>query len=345
MYDFTGCECPVCHQHFRLDDDLVVCPDCGAPYHRACYEKAGRCVFAARHGADFTWEPAREPKKAPQEVVCATCGTPNPAGNHYCKNCGVPLQAQPHGGNAQPGTGSPQTPPAHSAPNAANAPGSGFDYSRLYGNTYTPPMASPFAGHDFLPSIDPNETMDGIPAAEWAAYIGPSSRIYLLIFKQMQELQRKISFSFSALIFGPFYFFYRKAWKPAFLFTGLMFLVSIPSMLYALQLTGSTLTAGISSAVLSGLTAAAGVLDFSIMFFRGLYGFYLYKRSAEAHIRRIQKECPDAQRRSYILSAQGGTSIAAVLLAFLGIAVVSYALFLPFIGPNISALYSAFGLG
>ena len=333
MYDFTGCECPVCHQRFRPDDDMVVCPDCGAPYHRACYEKAGRCVFYARHGGGFAWEPAEPPRAHIRETVCPACGTSNPAENRYCKNCGAPLSAQsrPEAGRSAGDAAGPQ-----------NA--SGFDYSRLYGSAYTPPVVSPFAGDDFLPSIDPNEVMDGIPAAEWAAYIGPSSRVYLLIFKQMEELRRKISFSFSAMLFGPFYFFYRKAWKPALIFTGLMFLVSVPSLLYVLSLTGSSLTAGMDTAILSGLSAAAGVLDFAITVFRGLYGFYFYKRSAEDRIRRIQQAYPDARKRSFVLSAQGGTSVAAVLLAFVVIAAIGYASILPFLGPNLSALYSAAGL-
>ena len=41
----------------RLRDDIVVCPDCGAPYHRACYEKQGGCVYADKHGTGFEWTP------------------------------------------------------------------------------------------------------------------------------------------------------------------------------------------------------------------------------------------------------------------------------------------------
>ena len=33
-----------CGKPLTLQDDIVVCPDCGAPYHRDCYEKLGRCI-------------------------------------------------------------------------------------------------------------------------------------------------------------------------------------------------------------------------------------------------------------------------------------------------------------
>ena len=44
MMDLSGIPCPVGGKPFTKDDDIVVCPVCGAPYHRACYQEAGHCV-------------------------------------------------------------------------------------------------------------------------------------------------------------------------------------------------------------------------------------------------------------------------------------------------------------
>ena len=52
--DYTGLKCPVCGKPFTSDDDIVVCPECGAPYHRACYQQAGHCIFQEKH-----WNPGR----------------------------------------------------------------------------------------------------------------------------------------------------------------------------------------------------------------------------------------------------------------------------------------------
>ena len=60
--------------------------------------------------------------------------------------------------------------------------------------------------------------MDGIPCKDWADFIGPASPAYLSAYCRMQLSHTKTSMSFSAMLFGPFYFFYRKAWKPAFAF-------------------------------------------------------------------------------------------------------------------------------
>ena len=57
--------------------------------------------------------------------------------------------------------------------------------------------------------------MDGIARQDWLDYIGPAAPAYLAAYSRMQLQKSKVSMSFSALLFGPFYFFYRKAWKPA----------------------------------------------------------------------------------------------------------------------------------
>ena len=41
--DFYKYKCPVCNKQFKESDDIVVCPDCGAPHHRECWEKEGKC--------------------------------------------------------------------------------------------------------------------------------------------------------------------------------------------------------------------------------------------------------------------------------------------------------------
>ena len=46
MPKYYGCPCEGCSKPLTLQDDIVVCPDCGAPYHRDCYEKLGRCIHS-----------------------------------------------------------------------------------------------------------------------------------------------------------------------------------------------------------------------------------------------------------------------------------------------------------
>ena len=45
------------NRHFTDEDDIVVCPDCGTPYHRACWQKVGACMHKSEHAAGFEWQP------------------------------------------------------------------------------------------------------------------------------------------------------------------------------------------------------------------------------------------------------------------------------------------------
>ena len=41
--------CPVCGKQFQPGDDIVTCPECGTPHHRACYRELGHCAHQALH--------------------------------------------------------------------------------------------------------------------------------------------------------------------------------------------------------------------------------------------------------------------------------------------------------
>lgn len=323
MYDFAGCQCPVCHRIFKEEDDLVVCPDCGAPYHRACYQQQGHCSYSAMHGAAFEWQPPQP--AAEREVACANCGAMNDAKNGYCKSCGAPMSAS--GGEPQYSAAANRE-QAHSR---RPQDGQSFRYEELY--------RAKAAGASTPPSVDPNETMEGIPAAEWASYIGPSSWAYLNIFKQMELLQKKVAVSFSAFLFGPYYFFYRKAWKPALAVFAATVLLRVPTYLWAMILTESTLAAGFNQNVILNLLYGSSVLTFVLRLCCGLFGFYLYKKDSARRIQKIRTQFADPQKRAFVLSAQGGTSILAVVLAFGALYLIG-GMFSFLMGPNLDALYA-----
>ena len=103
MNDYVGCVCSVCNKPFAAGDDIVVCPECGTPYHRACYQAAGGCVHEAQHAEGYAWQPQQHAQQAggPQGQpaggaprVCPACGVQNRPGALFCENCGTPLSAR-----------------------------------------------------------------------------------------------------------------------------------------------------------------------------------------------------------------------------------------------------------
>ena len=153
----------------------------------------------------------------------------------------------------------------------------------------------------------------------------------------MQLSHTKSSMSFSAMLFGPVYFFYRKAWKPAFGFLAAELVVALPTLLSMMQATGSPLTAGISSTAIVVLSRIMTVFSFALVMLRTLYAKWLYRKSAAERIRRVRAEFPDAAQRRAVLSAQGGTSWAAVLGCLVLLMVIGSA-FTLLLGPNVDAL-------
>lgn len=67
--NFTGKICDGCRKPFEDGDDIVVCPVCGTPQHRSCYEKNHHCVNEYLHSPDFTWTCPEDEKKAEEPTL------------------------------------------------------------------------------------------------------------------------------------------------------------------------------------------------------------------------------------------------------------------------------------
>ncbi len=55
MNRFENKLCPVCRARFTDKADVVVCPICGTPHHRVCYEIKGECSLNELHESGFVW--------------------------------------------------------------------------------------------------------------------------------------------------------------------------------------------------------------------------------------------------------------------------------------------------
>ncbi len=336
MANYKGTHCPVCNEVFAEGDDIVVCPDCGTPYHRACWFKTGVCVHEDLHGTGFEWKPDAVPG-VDDTCVCPNCGTPNPASGRYCNHCGVPLptagDTRPHA-DAQGPIYARQDPPIpHTAQSGASA-GSKTDSSRT----------DAFGGM-FRRELGPDDPIDGIKARDWASYLGGSSLYYLVQFLRMDETRRKTSVSFAAFFLGPVYFFYRKMWKAGILFAVLTLGLAFPTVLALLQAAGSPLVAGMDLGWLSTASYVCAFLNWAQMFVRSLFALYWYKKESARRIREICDRMPEGQERSDALILRGGTSLVAVviyLLVYLALVIGLYWLMGPGRDAAVNALMSAF---
>lgn len=304
MADYKGEVCAVCAEKFKDRDDIVVCPECGTPYHRACWAKVGHCVHEAAHDVGFEWQPAaRAAGHDNGEVICPNCGTPNAPGAKQCSHCGVPLPAPEdktdtrpiyaRGGDAYPDPAAP-------------------------GPQSQPRMAAYAAGQDggiYRRELGPDDTIDGIKARDWSRYVGASSPFYLMQFFRMSLTKRRIGACFSAFLFGPVYFFYRKMYAEGIRFALLLLALEIPSVLALLAGAGVAPVAGWDmSAWLPALTEVCYIASWVVRVLMGMFAVYWYKQSAARHIKAIYEQIPEGPDRAEALTFTGGTSLPAAMV-------------------------------
>lgn len=293
MIDYKNCKCSVCHQPLGEHDDIVVCPECGAPYHRACYERVGQCVYADRHGAAFSFADTEEGGKS-RTVACPACGAQNGPDHIFCERCGAPLRPVRRGqeAGAGPGVQRPAGMPAGQGPGAgpyaaAGAAGGGYRLAAEY---------------------------DGIAAKDWAVYIGQSATYYLYQFDRMDARGRKASVCWSALLFAPMYFCFRRMWGWGMAALAASVLFSVPNFLAMFQALGMPIGNVLSPAALEMLSTVCWVLQWAVSVAFSLFAFYLYRRHAVRRITAMRQASASEAEFQALLQRKGGPTAWGVVL-------------------------------
>ena len=66
MFRYEGARCAVCGEKLNDGEDIVVWPECGAPQHRDCGKKNGKCGSSDMHGQGV-WPFAKETEETVEE--------------------------------------------------------------------------------------------------------------------------------------------------------------------------------------------------------------------------------------------------------------------------------------
>lgn len=223
MTDYVGLKCPVCGKTFTAEDDIVVCPICGAPYHRHCYAEVGKCVYEDKHGTPDAWNPPGKNGEAGNQGKtkrCPRCGSFNSDEALFCEHCGQSLsENRPNG----PGTAPPYpNGPMNDAPFGGSQPGNA-----------PPPYGTngfPFGPPPFYAAGAPgaNETIDDIPVGDIARFVQSNTPYYLTVFMNLKRFGKN-RFNFCAFLFPGVWMLYRKLYKAGSIVTAVMFGLYIAS--------------------------------------------------------------------------------------------------------------------
>ncbi len=212
--DFKNQRCDGCSRRFTGDDDIVFCPVCGTPQHRACYEAHGHCVNEDKHDSGFVWQPEELPQSKADAALapCPVCGFENRSDARLCIHCGTPLT----------GAAPAQVPPPSPQQTRdlfydVSCP-DGFeldDDERAQLEALLNQRAAIAA-----PGMQPEqeqEQLDGHPIKQVMTFIGSNALKYLQKFRKLEH-GSKLGWNWAAFFLSPYWFFYRKLYRPGIVF-------------------------------------------------------------------------------------------------------------------------------
>lgn len=273
-----GQTCPVCHAYLFDEDDVVYCPICGAPHHRACYQAIGHCAYEDKHDTDEGYhrpapadaeQPPQDAKQtADVQERCRRCGRPLDATANVCPYCGLPRQDAPF-----------------------------------------PPGGAPFGMHvDLLGGVPPETRIEDATAEEVRRFTLLNSQRYVPKFAALSG-KKRLSWNWAAFLLPHGWFFFRKMYRSGVLVMLLHIAATVCTfpLLLALEAFAAANQGGgaleIANFLMRNLGqigafplvmyAVGGVLDLLLRIFCGLFGDSIYRSFTLSRIREIKEEQPD----------------------------------------------------
>lgn len=191
MFLYENDICPVCSKRFEKGDDIVTCPECGTPHHRECYKDFGGCKNRSLHGTDFVY------KRGSASSALKTDRS---------------IKYSPFL------TESPVEEDEYYRPENDE----GIEYNEIDENAAETVEAVP-ENHTYEEAVD---EIDGVKTEDLTSVVAVNAVKFLPKFKR----NKRFNWNWSALIFGPYYLFFRKMYVQGAVFMaldyGIQFLIS-----------------------------------------------------------------------------------------------------------------------
>ncbi|MCH5320227.1 MAG: DUF2628 domain-containing protein [Eubacterium sp.] len=194
-------KCPVCDRNFTDEDDIVICPHCATPHHRECYKALGHCFNRDKHseGFDYTAEKTDEADSTVNENTQYYQPPVKESSKTVCSQCGAEI--------------------SNGAPFCSQC---GARQSNAQYKEYSPLNEFGFNNTTQQRYENDTQTIDGKSIADVAAVVRTNTEKFIPKFLE----NKKVSWNWSAFIFGPYYLLYRKMYKQGIVFLALSLITS-----------------------------------------------------------------------------------------------------------------------
>ena len=279
MSDFIGTKCLVCEEEFKKGDDIVVCPECGTPYHRECYNKNGECINTELHDSQKSWKEKLEEEKANMPVKCPKCGVNNSSKNTFCTDCGALLKEE------------------------------------MVANVNQPEFIINF--EDATLGMNPKEQFEDVTLEEISDFVRSNKLYYLPLFKRIKDSGMKMSINFVSFLFPEFYFGSRKMYLWAIISVIIKSLLAVPA--YIEYMAGEDFAIEFCKRIIEmrgfgAISTIAVVGGYVFRIFMCCFSNWLYYKFVINKIKALRKQYSHYEQYRHHVRTSGGVSIGGMVL-------------------------------
>lgn len=292
MSYYIGKECLICKEKIGENDEVVVCPECGTPYHKKCYKEKNACINYELHESGGSWianEKKVEKTDSSNKKICPECSFLNAEDADICENCKCDL---------------------------SDKECKNIDISSA--NVIKIDLENDYYGMNAFEVMD---EQTGITLGEMADYVKNNRFFYMVVFKKLKDTGRNFSVNLSAFLFPEYYSASRKMFGCTAILLILNFILNIPSTLVTFADSGYGGKAFVefvenhmpSNTILNLLFAIYVAV-------RVVFGFAangIYFRHVISKLSKIKEESPDYLKYRIKIKNAGGLSASSLLITIL----------------------------
>lgn len=287
--------CTVCGKKFTDDDTIVVCPKCGTPHHRECYDKLGHCVNQDKHNEGYIWKPSESTEKEVKKEAKKEVNNETQKTEQGLKS--VPIDGK---GQIKFPAGMPQE--------------QQDDLLKMAGYR----------------KIEPTEKIGEVEVREYGEYIDKNVHKYIPKFYRMQKTGSKLSWNWAAFLFPIPWLFYRKMAKIGILVALIIGIIPVVFAsdfsnykddvfnVYREAILQDESPESVTEKIPNPPTAyrVYSNLSFVSHIFFGLFANYLYMKKCNKDINEIRRTKKDDTVYFESLKKKGRPSVGVMILAY-----------------------------
>lgn len=308
MADYTGKTCDYCKQPLTENDDIVVCPVCGTPQHRECWNSLGHCVNQEKHLENFDWYNQNGKNDEGKNIVCPKCHKENDPDALFCSYCSSPLVDVNQGQNVN-----------------------GQNSRKDYNTGGTPPFTGGFYNGQVFSTPEEvfgDEEINGVKSYKIAEFVRTNPFYYIRKFKALCSKGKKISTNWAACFLSYLWWFSRKNYLAGIVVALINMILSfllaplasefynIYDQIYSTGTISAEMSANLTPVLIK--MSIVVLIMFIVNFIISLFANKIYMNKVFGTLKTVDEQNMGKEERRYEMAKKGGLSFSMAAIAYFG---------------------------